>query len=159
MSNVTTNSIVITATSVDGEPKTRRYSSLSPKAIAFAHAMVGESPEVGSNYAVSGDGVSKITIEGASIRDLFPEDGTESEAEGIHAPCLCGCTGTPTGKKAIFIPGHDARLKGYLIRQAKGAELKSDPIPTAEQAAYGVWKWSHLVPFTADQKKLAATHK
>ena len=39
---------------------------------AFAHKWVGATPEIGSTYAVSGDGVGRITWEGCTARDLFP---------------------------------------------------------------------------------------
>lgn len=31
-------------------------------------------PEVGSTYAVSGDGVCKVQVAGATIRELFPQE-------------------------------------------------------------------------------------
>lgn len=41
---------------------------------------------------------------------------TGKDVEGGRPSCLCGCGGTPSGKKARFIPGHDARYKGMLNR-------------------------------------------
>lgn len=32
--------------------------------------------------------------------------------------CPCGCEGAPTGKKSVFVMGHDARFRGQLIRAA-----------------------------------------
>ena len=34
---------------------------------------VGAHPEIGSTYAVSGDGVGKVTCQGVSLSELFPE--------------------------------------------------------------------------------------
>ena len=47
---------------------------------AFAHKWVGEHPEiatsfsVAASYAVSGDGVGKITVEGCTLAEIFPEN-------------------------------------------------------------------------------------
>lgn len=38
--------------------------------------------------------------------------------------CLCGCGETPKGSKSLFAMGHDARLKGKLIR----AHLTGTPV-------------------------------
>lgn len=53
--------------------------------------------------------------------DSTPAMAKASERDGrVHldwsgdpAPCLCGCKGKATGR---FQPGHDARLKGKLLR-------------------------------------------
>lgn len=41
-------------------------------------------------------------------------------------PCLCGCGGTPKGKKSRFIPGHDAR---YHAAQKKAAAVAIEQLP------------------------------
>jgi hypothetical protein len=46
-------------------------------------------------------------------------------AEDVHAPCLCGCGGTPKGDKARFVVGHDAKLKGRLLNEASGGDGKA----------------------------------
>lgn len=58
--------------SIDHFTKTSTFKTL-PGARKFAHKWVGEHPEIGSYYAVSGDGVGKITVEGATLAELFPE--------------------------------------------------------------------------------------
>lgn len=72
--------ISVTYSSVDGYRKTRRYKSLFG-AQKFAQKMVGERPDVSATfgYAVSDDGVGKITVRGASIFDLFPAAMREYE--------------------------------------------------------------------------------
>lgn len=41
---------------------------------AFAQRYLGETPEIGMGYAVSGDGVGKIVVNGATrLDDLFPK--------------------------------------------------------------------------------------
>lgn len=45
------------------------------EAQAFAQKWVGKHPEIGSSYAISGDGVGKIEADGVSLSQLFPEAG------------------------------------------------------------------------------------
>lgn len=58
--------------SIDRFSKTRRFKTLAG-AQKFAQKYVGETPELGSFYAVSGDGIGKVTCDGCSVRDLFPK--------------------------------------------------------------------------------------
>jgi hypothetical protein len=60
----------ITYTSVDGASHTRRFQSVK-NARAFAHTCVGPQDIEGGSYAVSNDGVGKITWKGVSRRELF----------------------------------------------------------------------------------------
>src|SRR5262245_23356962 len=39
-------------------------------------------------------------------------------------PCLCGCGGTPKGKKSRFSPGHDARY--HAAQKKAAAEVLTD---------------------------------
>lgn len=64
--------IIVTYTSIDGARTLRRFSDLQA-AQKFAHQWVGERPSLGHSYAVSDDGIGKITVSGVSLRDLFPE--------------------------------------------------------------------------------------
>jgi len=68
--------IIVTYSSIDRCRVTRRYRTLDG-ARAFAQEYVGRSPSIGSSYAVSDDGVGKITVRGADLADLFPahDDG------------------------------------------------------------------------------------
>lgn len=45
--------------------------------------------------------------------------------------CLCGCDEKPSGKKSLFRMGHDARLRGKLIR----AHLTETPVVLIEGEA------------------------
>ena len=67
--------ITVRYRSIDHFSKTAKFKTLEG-AQKFAHRYVGKHPEISYNffYAVSGDGVGKITCEGASIFDLFPEE-------------------------------------------------------------------------------------
>jgi hypothetical protein len=58
--------------SIDGYSETRKFKTLKG-AQKKAHYWVGAHPEIGSNYAVSGDGVGKVTLMGATLKEVFPE--------------------------------------------------------------------------------------
>ena len=59
--------------SVDGVRITKRATKLSV-AQRFAQSWIGRHPDIGSSYAVSFDGIGKVTVEGCSLEDLFPAD-------------------------------------------------------------------------------------
>lgn len=44
------------------------------EARSWAMTWVGEHPEIGSYYAISGDGIGKVMVDDCSIRDIFPEN-------------------------------------------------------------------------------------
>lgn len=64
------NTIVVTYESIDGVLNKRTYWTLEG-ARKFAVKWVGENAEFGSNYAVSNDGVGKVTVQGCSLAELF----------------------------------------------------------------------------------------
>lgn len=66
-----TRDIKVSYRSVDRCSKTRRFKTLEG-AQRFAQEWVGETPELGTSYAVSGDGIGTVTIEGATLQELFP---------------------------------------------------------------------------------------
>jgi hypothetical protein len=43
------------------------------------------------------------------------------EAQPTRPPCVCGCGGTPKGKSARFLPGHDARYHARIKAEALAA--------------------------------------
>lgn len=58
---------------VDGFAKTRTFKTLAG-AQKFAQRYAGRGPEIGGGYyAISADGVCRITVDGAKLRDLFPD--------------------------------------------------------------------------------------
>lgn len=68
--------------------RTTRFFKTLAGARTYAHRQVGETPEMGSHYAISGDGVGKITVEGASLFDLFPRcapDPTDPAFRGYRS--------------------------------------------------------------------------
>jgi len=64
--------IIVRYSSIDGASYTRTYTTLKG-ARKFAHEWIGAHPEIGTSYAVSFDGVGKITVSGATLAELFPE--------------------------------------------------------------------------------------
>lgn len=70
--------ITVRYSSIDGARKAKRTTDIA-KARAFAVQWVGEHPDFGTSYAVSFDGVGKITVEGAALAELF---GVEADKGG-----------------------------------------------------------------------------
>ncbi len=66
--------------SIDGYRKSKTFRSLLAAA-GWAHGWVGPHAELGSNYAISADGIGKITCEGCMLASLFDLD-----ALGIKLP-------------------------------------------------------------------------
>ena len=56
---------------VDNYRETRDFKTLKG-AQRYAQRMVGTTPEMGGNYAISGDGIGKVTSN-ISLTQLFPE--------------------------------------------------------------------------------------
>jgi hypothetical protein len=65
--------IKVKYSSVDNrKSKSRSFKTLKG-ARKFAQHWIGKHPEMGSTYAVSGDGIGKIEVEGAKLAELFGE--------------------------------------------------------------------------------------
>ncbi len=73
-------SITVIYTSID-HCRTRRSFKTIEGARKFAQARVGEGPEIGLGYAVSGDGIGKIQVSGVTLTDLFPSTRMETDSE------------------------------------------------------------------------------
>jgi hypothetical protein len=58
--------------SIDGYYEARTCETIDG-ARAWAMHWVGQHPTLGMAYAVSDDGVGKVTVHGCNIRDVFPE--------------------------------------------------------------------------------------
>lgn len=57
------------------------------------------------------------------------------QPETTRPPCLCGCGGFPKGKKARYLPGHDARHHSALKKARLGSAQRDDELqltPVAE---------------------------
>ncbi|WP_171181152.1 hypothetical protein [Ruegeria sp. HKCCD8929] len=75
--------ITVTYLASDGFTKTETFTTRS-EAREFAVHWVGEHPEMGGTYAISGDGVGRITAEGISINDLFQKEVTDLKTQGTE---------------------------------------------------------------------------
>lgn len=58
-----------------------------------------------------------------------------------YGVCHCGCEGIPTGKKALFITGHDGKLRSILVRFQEGKEtsipnIAKEILPTFYKGKY-----------------------
>lgn len=49
------------------------------------------------------------------------EEATKEET-WVHPPCECGCGGIPKGKKARFLPGHDAKVHSRELAAERALE-------------------------------------
>lgn len=61
------------------------------------------------------------------------DTATEAPTSETRQPCLCGCGQIPKGKKARFMPGHDAQLKAVLYRTIRDPEAPADAKAEATQ--------------------------
>lgn len=68
--------IKVRYSSIDGFSKRRSFKTIKA-ARAFAVRYVGETPELGSTYAVSFDGIGKVTVTGCTLRELFFDEPAE----------------------------------------------------------------------------------
>ncbi len=66
--------ITVTYIGIDRTRKRSTFKTLQG-AQKFAWKWVGETPEMGGGYAVSGDGVGRVTVQGATLQELFPKSG------------------------------------------------------------------------------------
>lgn len=62
--------INVTYRAVDGAKDKRTFKTLKG-AQKFAREMVGDHPEMGSDYAVSGDGIGRVRVTGCTLQQLF----------------------------------------------------------------------------------------
>lgn len=76
-----TRDIRLYFSTIDNCRKVARYKSLAGAQKA-AWDRVGKHPEIGSNYAVSGDGIAKVVVSGdATMAELFPPVPDEFKLE------------------------------------------------------------------------------
>lgn len=73
--------IKVTYSSIDGFRQSRSFKTLTA-ARRFAVKWVGEAPELGSHYAVSFDGVGKITVQGVTLAALFSGEAAAASTDG-----------------------------------------------------------------------------
>lgn len=76
--------ITVTYSSVDGHTDTRKFKTLAG-AQRFAAHMVGETPEMGRTYAASCDGIGKVTVQGATLAELFTRPERKEAASEVQS--------------------------------------------------------------------------
>jgi hypothetical protein len=121
--------------SVDGGSKSRKFKSLKA-ASKFAREFVGDHPEIGWTYAVSGDGVGRIMVEGAKLAELFPADGItrDEKLALIWKHCPRDYKGITNGVRTIMTYRNgtclvalddltDAEINDKLPKQYKQSEI------------------------------------
>lgn len=82
--------ITVRYSSVDGFSEKRAFKTISG-ARAYATSRVGPTAEVSSSgYAVSGDGVGKITVDGIGLRELLTGEKADA-ASGVFAVFVTYC--------------------------------------------------------------------
>ena len=86
----------------------------------FAQYWVGKNPEIGSIYAVGGDGIGKIEVMGATLSDLFGDEKVQREI--------------PPREVVIYVV--DALNLYFNSRNEAGAEIKAASEANPE-GAYG----------------------
>jgi hypothetical protein len=69
--DTTAPKIRVSYVAIDGYRQTRSFTTPAA-ARRFAQRWIGEGPEMGQSYAISGDGVGRITVTGMWLADLFP---------------------------------------------------------------------------------------
>lgn len=67
-----TTTVKLRFSSCDGSKWTKSFKTLAGARKA-ALRQIGP-PEIGSTYAISGDGVCKVEVEGCTIRELFQKE-------------------------------------------------------------------------------------
>lgn len=75
--------ITVTYRSIDGVRKTGNFKTLAG-ASKFAAHWVGKDADIGCGYAVSFDGIGKVTVTGVSLKELF---GIETTPD-LHGDAL-----------------------------------------------------------------------
>jgi hypothetical protein len=88
------------------------------------------------------DMAAKARLAGAPVPKGKATKGSKKarKAKGNGAAkdlaCLCGCGGKTA---RYFVPGHDARFKGWLAKMLDGKSAKEVGMPAAVEKALGPW--------------------
>jgi hypothetical protein len=85
-------------------------------------------PGVHSNKAKNKERMAKLKAKSATRAA-----GRTKSAPKVPKPCHCGC-GQQTG--GYFVPGHDARFKGWLLQIERGEATAEDLLPKKVRDQY-----------------------
>lgn len=103
--------------SIDRFRQARKFKTLAG-AQKYAQGRIGEHPEIGSDYAISGDGIGKITVEGASLAELFPQPPAPAPSNAQR--CQCEASNIYGGDCAHTLEGEEE----YEARRQKEWEAE-----------------------------------
>jgi hypothetical protein len=106
--------ITIHYISIDGASIRRSFKTIAG-AEKFARKWIGANPEIGSSYAVSGDGVGKVTVKGCTLDELFSVQRAKKFNEQYNAAKY------NEGAAETFEFGVDDSVKTYLETGADGS--------------------------------------
>lgn len=81
---------------------------------------VGDPPAQNKSYAASS------TIERGTALQLIGEIAGKPGEK--REPCICGCGQTPSSATALFMPGHDSRVR-HMGKKVLDGDLKKSEIP------------------------------
>ena len=93
--------------------------------------MIGAHPKIGFTYAVSGDGVSKITCEGCPLAELFPFPSLEQSQARVAA--IFEKRGRDESPQAAYQIGDAARAEEKMAQApplCQDVPLPSSGLPT-----------------------------
>ena len=100
-------SITVRYSSIDRFKKHYTFKTLKG-ASAWARKWVGDHPDLGSDYAISDDGVGKITVSGATLAEIFPQSAEAIDPrEGDHEAF---CRSEDEWTAVMHVQGHAAAL-------------------------------------------------
>ncbi len=107
--------ITVRYSSIDHFSKSRTFKSLAG-AQNYARYWVGKTPELGTSYAVSSDGVGKVTVSGCTLTELFPALAAPKSVDDYRIEELWD------GEEPLYRVFFGARLLGAYDTHREAAE-------------------------------------
>ena len=140
--------ITVFYNAIDGALARRKFKTLAG-ARGYAVKMVGATPEFGSYYAVSGDGIGKITVEGCTLRELFAGAVEAPKPFEVWAVAINEDQGTSSPYKAGAFATL-AEASAFIEREGDGMDgVRVVPIGEVAGAEYD----AALIAAIAEQER------
>lgn len=109
--------IKVTYRAVDGARLSRSFKAVSG-ASRFAISYVGAHPEFGPGYAISGDGIGRVSVQGCSLAELFSGSAETVEVrEPYRSPAE---RAAEEARLARIVPGDLEDIFADFIAQERG---------------------------------------
>lgn len=90
--------------------------------------------ELEERVGTSGSDPLPVTNRYGEFVNQDEADAAVAEAEvALQKPCMCGCGGM-AGRKAKFIPGHDAKLKSRLLAFERFGQDNAEALESGEMS-------------------------